>query len=59
VFRLDSYLTDGKDLFRVVDVVPGEAVLLENASGGELLWQGMEEMEKPSLRPIVPSESVF
>jgi hypothetical protein len=54
-FRLNSYLTDGRDLFQIIDQVPGQAVLLENVSGGELLWQALEDLVNPSLRPIVPS----
>jgi len=53
--ELDSYLTDGKHLFRVVDVLSGQALLLEDASGGELAWRDIEELEKSSLRLISPT----
>jgi hypothetical protein len=54
---LDSYLTDGEHLFRVVDVLTGQALLLEDASGGELEWRDIDELEELSLRPIVPARS--
>jgi hypothetical protein len=55
---LDSYLTDGTGLFQVIDLAPGEGVLLENVSGGELFWQAMEDLISPLLRPIVPSNDI-
>lgn len=51
---LDSYLTDGRHLYRVVDVLTGQALLLEDASGGALEWRDIDELEKLSLRLIVP-----
>jgi hypothetical protein len=53
VVALDGYVTDGRDLFRVADVLPGEAVLLENALGGELVWHALEELASTPLERIV------
>jgi hypothetical protein len=55
---LDAYVTDGRDLFRVVDVLPGEAVLLENAIGGELFWHALEELASAPLKRIVPADTL-
>jgi hypothetical protein len=52
---LDSYLTDGTRLFRVVDVLSGQALLLEDASCDQLEWREIEELEELSLRLIVPA----
>jgi hypothetical protein len=53
---LDDYLTDGRRLFRVIDVVQDQAALLEDAYDGQVTWQSLEELASVSLRRIVPRQ---
>jgi hypothetical protein len=52
--ELDNYLTDGTNLFRVIDFVPGEAVLLENSFDGTLMWQTADALAAAAVMPVVP-----
>jgi hypothetical protein len=56
--QLDDFFTDGTQLFRVIDLVPGHAALLENAYDGELVWQSINALRIASIKRIVPSARV-
>lgn len=52
--QLGKYLTDGTHLFCVIDVVPGQAVLLEDVYDGELIWQSTEALAAAAVTPVMP-----
>ena len=56
--RLDDFFTDGTQLFRVIDLVPGHAALLENAYDGELVWQSINALRIASIKRIVENARV-
>jgi hypothetical protein len=55
---LEDYLTDGKHLFRVIDVLADRAALLEDALDGNVIWQSLDELNSAAVRRIVPSSSL-
>lgn len=53
--EVDSYLTDGRRLFLVVDVLESDGALLEDVSSGRLSWHGAEELGRIDLRRVEPA----
>ena len=58
VVGLEDYLTDGTNLFRVIDVLADRAALLEDALDGKVIWQSLDDLDSAAVRRIEPSRSV-
>jgi hypothetical protein len=49
-----TYVTDGRHLYYVLELVQGQTVLFEDALDGGVIWRPLDELAGSALRMVQP-----